>query len=242
MPPEVNVFIVHAHPEPRSFCAAMKDAAVETLSAAGHRVVVSDLYAMRFDPVASAADFLNRADPGYLVYALEQRHAYETHTLASDIAAEVEKLKACDLLLLSFPLFWFSVPAILKGWIDRVLLSGLTYGGKRFYDRGGLSGKRASVGMTLGARPHMFGPEAIHGEIETMLRPILRGTLWYTGMQVLPPFCAYHVPYITGEARAAILDEWRRWLIGLEQASPLSFPHLDDFDERLYPKPQADRI
>ncbi len=236
----MNVFLVHAHPEPRSFCAAMKDTAVEALAEAGHTVVVSDLYAMRFDPVASADDFSERAEPSYLVYALEQRHAYETGSLAPDIAAEVQKLKACDLLLLSFPLFWFSVPAILKGWIDRVLLSGLTYGGKRFYDRGGLAGKKATIGITLGARPHMFGPDAIHGEIETMLRPILRGTLWYTGMQVLPPFYAYHVPYVTADARKAILGGWRRWLLTLEQAEPLTFPRLDEFDDRLYPKRRLD--
>jgi len=236
----VNVFLVHAHPEPRSFCAAMKDTAVEALAGAGHTVVLSDLYAMRFDPVASANDFSGRSEPSYLVYALEQRHAYETRSLAPDIAAEVEKLKACDLLLLSFPLFWFSVPAILKGWIDRVLLSGLTYGGKRFYDRGGLAGKKATIGITLGGRPHMFGPDAIHGEIDTMLRPIFRGTLWYTGMQVLPPFYAYHVPYITADARKAILEDWRRWLLALEQAEPLTFPRLDEFDDRLYPKRRLD--
>jgi NAD(P)H dehydrogenase (quinone) len=237
----VNVLIVHAHPEPRSFCAAMKDAAVETLSVAGHAVVVSDLYAMGFNPVVATADFQDRANPEYLVYALEQRHAYETGTLAPDIAAEVEKLVACDLLLLSFPLFWFSVPAILKGWIDRVLLSGLTYGGKRFYDSGGLAGKKGAIGMTLGGRPHMFGPNAIHGEIETMLRPILRGTLYYMGMQMLPPFCAYHVPYISYEARTAILVDWRRWLLTLDEAVPLTFPCLDDFDDRLYPKRPADQ-
>jgi NAD(P)H dehydrogenase (quinone) len=86
----------------------------------------------------------------------------------------------------------------------------------------------------------MFGLDGIHGDIETMLRPILRGTLWYTGMQVLPPFYAYHVPYITANARAAILEEWRHWLLSLERASPLPFPRLDDFDERLYPKHRAD--
>lgn len=57
--------------------------------------------------------------------------------------AELDKLLACDLLVLSFPVFWFSVPAILKGWIDRVLVSGSVYGGMRFYDRGGFKGKRA---------------------------------------------------------------------------------------------------
>jgi NAD(P)H dehydrogenase (quinone) len=232
----VNVFIVHAHPEPRSFTAAMKGLAVETLRLSGHAVVVTDLYAMRFDPVASAADFPDRRKPDYLVYALEQRHAYETDSLPTDIAGEVAKVKACDLLLLSFPLFWFSVPAILKGWIDRVLLSGLTYGGKRFYDHGGLAGKKASIAITLGARPHMFGPGAIHGELETMLRPLLRGTLWYTGMQVLPPFYAFHVPYVDDTSRRAILDDYRRHLQALETAAPLRFPSLDDFDETLYPK------
>jgi NAD(P)H dehydrogenase (quinone) len=85
----------------------------------------------------------------------------------------------------------------------------------------------------------MFGPDAIHGEVETMLRPILRGTLWYTGMQVLPPFYAWHVPYITAEARTTVLQDWRRWLLTLEQAKPLSFPRLDEFDDRLHPKRPA---
>jgi NAD(P)H dehydrogenase (quinone) len=235
----MNVLIVHAHPEPRSFTAAMRDVAVATLSEAGHAVTVSDLYAMAFDPVAKAADFSDRHDPDYLVYALEQRHAYESGTLAPDIAAEVEKVKACDLLLLSFPLYWFSVPAILKGWIDRVLLSGLAYGGKRFYDRGGLTGRKATIAMTLGGRPHMFGPDAVHGELETMLRPLLRGTLYYTGMSVLPPFFAYHVPYVTHEARQAILEQYRAHLQALPRMPALRFPSLDAFDERLHPKNPA---
>ncbi len=111
----MNVLIVHAHPEPGSFTAAMKATAIEELSARGHSVVVSDLYAMSFDPVAKASDFRERQNNDYLVYALEQRHAYEAETLAEDIAIEVEKLKHADLVILSFPIFWFSVPAILKG-------------------------------------------------------------------------------------------------------------------------------
>ena len=59
----MNVLLVHAHPEPRSFCTALRDAAVETFEAGGHAVVQSDLYAMGFNPVASAADFLDRQDP-----------------------------------------------------------------------------------------------------------------------------------------------------------------------------------
>jgi NAD(P)H dehydrogenase (quinone) len=228
----VNVLIVHAHPEPKSFTTAMKDTAVEELTAAGHHVQVSDLYAMRFQPVASAADFSARGNADYLVYALEQRHGYESRTLTPDIAVEVDKVLRADLIVLSFPLFWFSVPAIMKGWIDRVLLSGVCYGGRRFYDRGGLRGKRMLAGFTMGGPEHMFGPQAIHGEIAVMLRPLLQGTFYYVGCSVLPPFVAWHVPYVTHDVRQAYLRDYRKYLAGIESAIPLKFPLLDQYDDR----------
>lgn len=232
----MNVLIVHAHPEPASFCAAMKDLAAATLSEAGHQVRVSDLYAMGWNPVASAADFQARRDADYLVYALEQRHAHEQGALAADIAAELDKLLWADLLILNFPLYWCSLPAMLKGWIDRVLVSGVCYGGLRFYDRGGLAGKRALLSFSLGGQAHMFaGEAAVHGELQTMLRPLLRGTLGYVGFQVLPPFAAYHVPYVDQAARGEILAAYRRHLLDLEQLQPLAMPSLDDFDRRLNP-------
>ncbi|TYC51416.1 flavodoxin family protein [Zoogloea oleivorans] len=232
----MKVLIVHAHYEPQSFTTALKDQAVATLSAAGHEVRVSDLYAMQFNPVASAADFAERSDPDYCVYALEQRKGFESGTIAADIREEVAKVDWCDVLILNFPIFWFSVPAIMKGWIDRVFVSGRFYGGKRFYDQGGMRGKRALLSFTLGGREHMFGPQAIHGELETMLRPILRGSLAYAGFTVLPPFAAYHVPYVTQESRQQILVEYAGRLNRLDDLTSLSFPSLDDFDDRLYPK------
>jgi len=235
----MKVLIVSTHPEPQSFNTALRDHGIDVLRAGGHEVVLSDLDAMGFNPVASAADFGARANPDYLVYALEQRHGYEQRTLAPDILAEVDKLLWCDLLILHFPLFWFSVPARLKGWIDRVLLSGVAYGGKRFYDRGGLAGRKALVTLTLGGREHMFGPDAVHGPLEDMLRPLLRGTLYYTGLTVLPPFVAWHVPYVSDEVRRGYLDGYAAHLRGLDQLTPLGFPSLDDFDDRLYPKGRA---
>lgn len=231
----MKVLIVHAHHEPRSFNAALKDCAVEQLTAAGHDVQVSDLHAMGWNPVASAADFGSRANPDYLVYALEQRHNYEAGTLAPDIAAEIAKVQWCDLLILNFPLYWFSTPAILKGWIDRVMISGVFYGGKRIYDRGGMCGKRALVTLTLGGREHMFGAGAIHGEIHTLLRPLLQGSLAYCGFAVLPPFIGYHVPYVSTEARGQILADYRQHLATLDNLEALRFPSLADYDERLLP-------
>lgn len=232
----MKILIVHAHYEPHSFNTALKDTAVATLTGAGHEVKVSDLYAMNWNPVASATDFSSRSNPDYCVYALEQRKGFESGTLAEDIRGEIEKVEWCDMLILNFPIFWFSAPAILKGWIDRVFASGRFYGGKRFYDKGGMQGKTALATITLGGQPHMFGPDAIHGEMDTMLRPILRGALAYCGFTVIPPYVAYHVPYVSLEARQDMLMEYQERLLHLDQATPLIFPKLVDFDEKLYPK------
>ena len=231
----MKVLIVHAHPEPQSFTAALRDQAVTTLESQGHEVKVSDLYAMQWNPVASAADFSSRENPEYLVYALEQRLGVKKQSIAADIQGELDKLLWADLLILNFPIFWFSAPAMLKGWIDRVLVSGVCYGGKRFYDQGGLAGKRAMVTVTLGGREHMFGEGAIHGPLEDMLRPILRGTLAYVGYDVLSPFVAWHVPYISDEARRDFLVGYEQRLQGLADEQPLVFPKMAQFDEALYP-------
>jgi NAD(P)H dehydrogenase (quinone) len=232
----MKILIIHAHPEAKSFCSAMKDAAVETFQSLGHEVQVSDLHQMNWNPVASSEDFEVRSQPDYLVYALEQRESYKSGKLSPDIQTEIDKLKWCDVLIFNFPMYWFSVPAILKGWIDRVFVSGFCYGGKRFYDQGGLKGKKGLLAFTLGGREHMFGEDKIHGEMQTMLRPLLRGSMAYVGLSVLPPFIGWHVPYISDEERQSLLKQYREYLTNLDQLEPLIFPSLANFDERMMPK------
>jgi NAD(P)H dehydrogenase (quinone) len=68
-----------------------------------------------------------------------------------------------------------------------------------------------------------------------MLRPILRGTLAYVGFDVLEPFVAWHVPYISDEARQQFLVDYDQRLQQLSDEQPLEFPKLSQFDEQLYP-------
>ena len=103
----MKIHLVHAHPEPKSFTASMRDVIIQTLEDEGHTVTLSDLYEMNFNPVVSPADFGERRDPDHLTYALEQRHNYQQETIAPDIASEIEKVLAADVLVFTFPLHWF---------------------------------------------------------------------------------------------------------------------------------------
>jgi NAD(P)H dehydrogenase (quinone) len=171
-----------------------------------------------------------------LVYALEQRHGYESGTLAPDILEEIEPVLAADLLVFTFPIYWFGAPAILKGWFDRVMLSGVCYGGKRLYGRGGLAGKRSFAAMSLGGRENMFGAQGVHGELVTgMMRHFFQGTLGYVGTSVLEPFVGYNVPYIGEPARAALLDDLRGVVAQIDRRLVLAVPDLNAFDDRLAP-------
>ncbi|TKC92577.1 NAD(P)H-dependent oxidoreductase [Trinickia terrae] len=233
-----KVHLVHAHPEPLSFCTAMAHEARRLMELRGDEVSFSDLYALEFDPVVRASDFAERANSDYLVYALEQRQALERNTLAPDIRREVDALLASDTLMLVFPLYWFSVPALIKGWIDRCFLSGALYGGKRIYGRGGMAGKRAVVGVTLGGREHMFGAQGIHGELAGgMLRHLLQGTLGYVGYEVLEPFFAWHVPYCSDAQRADTLTRWSGFIERLDEQPRIPMPRLEEYDDVFRPLP-----
>lgn len=226
-----RALVVLAHPEPRSFNAALKDVTVEVLSGQGHEVLVSDLYASGFDAVAGRGDFVTMKDPDRLNLSLEQRHALAGGGLVPEIACELDRLLKADVLVLHFPLWWFGMPAILKGWIDRVFVSGGVYGRSAVFDRGRLRGKRAVVCVTTGAPAAAFGPKALFGDLETMLSPLHRGVLGFTGMTVCPPYAAFHVPYEGDDGRIAMLAGWREHLSGLHAMQPLDMPMVADHPE-----------
>ena len=234
----MNVLIVYAHPEPKSFNGAMKDLAVETLRGAGHEVVVSDLYAMRFNPVVGEQDFLGeRANPEFLSIAAEQTKALQSHTLAPDIVAEQYKLARADLLILQFPIWWFGMPAIMKGWADRVFARGFAYIAGRKYDTGMFKGKTAMISATTGTSADTYAPDGIDGDIHSVLWPVHNGLLRYSGFDVVEPYVAYMPGRVSAVERQSYLDGYRECLRGIEGAPRLFFHPAGDYgaNERLKP-------
>lgn len=225
----VNTLIVYAHPEPRSFNRALLERSVQVLRESGHQVTVSDLYAMGFNPVASAGDFTVRRFPDALQYDREQKYAHEHDGFAPDIQAEIDKLLACRLLILQFPLWWFSVPAILKGWIDRVFVNGAVYGKGRRFDTGGMRGRRAMVCTSTACYPEMAACDGLLAHLDVNLWHLQYGTLAYAGFEVLRPFVSWSVHYTTPEMRAGYLDAYAQRLRGIDQEAPMPVHRLEEF-------------
>ncbi|MGW5735146.1 MULTISPECIES: NAD(P)H-dependent oxidoreductase [Streptomyces] len=243
--PRKKILVVSAHPEPRSLNASLTAFAADELRAAGHDVQVSDLYAMKWKAAVDADDFPGHsADERLHVMAASERDTLADR-LAPDIAAEQEKVRWADAVILQFPVWWFSVPAILKGWIDRVFTSGFAYGPEvpPPYSEGPLAGRRALVSVTLGARESSFSDRGIHGHLTDVLHPLQHGLFWFTGMAPLEPFAAYEANDLPADQFAAAKREYARRLHGLFTDEPVPFRSLVggdyDHDMRLLPGVEA---
>lgn len=233
-----NALIVYAHPDPKSFTGALKDAAVEALEAAGVTVTVSDLYAMGFNPVAGPGDVTERLSETSFNLALEQGNALEKGTLAPDIVAEQEKVSAADLVIFQFPMWWFGYPAIMKGWIDRVLSYKFAYGVGEWWDKGPFREKKAMLAITTGTPSSAYAPDGRNGDIERILWSTEAGTLAICGFQVIPAFIAYGAPWIGDEGRARQLDAYRALLGKVDEIEPKFFHGLADFGDDMRLKPE----
>ena len=106
----------------------------------------SDLYAMNFGAAAGRGDFTGLATPDYLQYIMEEKNASEKNLFTDDIKEEQEKLRWADFIIFQYPVWWFSVPAILKGWFDRVLAAGFAWDFGRMYDYGPAGREKGHAG------------------------------------------------------------------------------------------------
>lgn len=212
----MNVLVVLAHPERRSFNGAMFDTALAALQGAGHAVATSDLYRMGFDPVSSRRNFVSVKDAGYLKLQAEETWATEVAGFAPDVEAEIAKVEAADLMIWQFPLWWFGLPAILKGWVDRVFAMGRTYGNGHVYETGKFKGKRALLSLTTGGPEGAYAEDGFNGDLSAMLRPMQRGMLNFTGFSVLQPQVVYGPVRADDAQRQAWLAQWAQRLRAIE--------------------------
>lgn len=159
--------LVLAHPRPESFTRQVAATYSQAVQALGHQVVLRDLYAMRFNPVADGDEGRTRPQG----------------PPAPDVQVEMDHLVAADVLTFVSPVWWIAPPAILKGWLDRVLRGGgFAYGYGPNGPRGTLVGKRSLVFTSSGSTEREFVDSRKLDAIRVMWGV---GTVEFCGMTLL---------------------------------------------------------
>jgi NAD(P)H dehydrogenase (quinone) len=185
-----KVLIISSHPNVgKSTSHRLIRAAKETLESEGCAVIVEDLIAIGFNPVGGPHDFIDVHDPDFFDYQGEQKRAAQEHKFAPDVQHQMDLLDWCDVVIHQYPIYWWGLPAIHKGWLDRVLAYYYCYGGTTHTH---LRGKKWMCSVTTGAPTNV----ALMGVVPTPGYPsytemsisFAQATPVFCGMETLPMF------------------------------------------------------
>lgn len=194
----MHVLTVVDQPNPKSFTHAAVARFNEGVVAAGHTCELADLHAEGFDPRWTIAD----------------EAQFEDKPMPDDVLREQARIEKCDAICFAFPLYWYGMPAMMKGWLDRVWSWGWAYNQIESLDT---SLQRSRTGVLLipaGASPQSWKPHGFQEAMETIWET---GTLGYMGIT------DKRVHFLNGsegseERRKGLLD--RAYQIGLEISKP----------------------
>ncbi|MBF0521064.1 MAG: NAD(P)H-dependent oxidoreductase [Nitrospirae bacterium] len=184
----MKILLVYSHPNPGSFNHAIKETIVSELTACGHDVKVRDLYAIGFDPVLKSTDFL-----------LAQQGK-----VADDVKLEQDFIVWSDMVVFVHPVWWFSLPAILKGYIDRVFNYGFAYTIDEKGVRGLLNGKKVLILSTTGGDEKTYTDT---GMFKSLSQTIDGGIFTFCGFEVTEHKFFTSVPYVSGDERKKMLEQ-----------------------------------
>jgi putative NADPH-quinone reductase len=195
----VRVVAVLAHPAQESFNHAIFDTAVAALRANGHEVEAIDLYADGFDPVMSRAERDAYHGDSPIICALTQRYA--------------DAVKQAEALVFVYPTWWSSVPAILKGWLEKVMVPGVSFVfDEQHRVRRGLTGVRRIVGISTYAAPR----STVRLINDNGRRTVVRALRLCTGLRTRATWLGlYHLPRTSDGDRAAFLRRVERTMANL---------------------------
>lgn len=196
----MHVLTVLDHPDQSSLSHAVARRFMDGVEKAGHSTELADLHAEGFDPRWSLADLAQ----------------FEDQSMPDDVLAEQERIDRCDAFCLVFPLFWYGMPATMKGWLDRVWSWNWAYNQVEVYSSSA-SLQKPRTGVMLvpaGANPKSWGPHGIDTAMEAIWRTGTMGFLGVTDKRI------HFLNGSTGsyERRKGLLE--RAYQVGLEIDSP----------------------
>ncbi len=192
----MKCLLVYSHPNPASFNHAILEEVSKTLKAAGHEVVLRDLYALKFNPVLSPSDF------GQLAAG----------KMPPDVAEEQKHITWADTLVFIHPIWWAGLPAMMKGYIDRVFLKGFAYDAGKEGIIPLLKGKKVVIFNTTGTPSEIYEKS---GMFRSMNQPVESGIHGFCGLEVVLHHYFGGVPYVDDAARKRMLAQVPELLKGI---------------------------
>ncbi len=182
----MDYLIVYAHPNPKSFNHAIKETIENKLKEKGKSFETRDLYSLGFDPVMKPDDFIAIQKGEYL----------------PDVKTEQDLIKEAKTIIFIHPIWWYSMPAILKGYIDRVFSYGFAYVLEDEL-KPLLTDKKVMIFNTLGETEEQCEGAGIC----PCIKKTIGGTFEFCGMEVVEHKMFFAVPYVTDEVRKGYLKE-----------------------------------
>ncbi|GAV53498.1 hypothetical protein ZYGR_0AI07820 [Zygosaccharomyces rouxii] len=225
----MKVLIVLAHPEKASLTASLARVAKDQFEKQGDEVQLTDLYAQNWKSAIDIDDFPHYDKSEKFNVILGSKQAYEENAYSEDVKKEHEKLFWADALVFVFPFWWFSMPAILRGWVERVFSYGIGYGryddDKKHvrYGDGLFKGKRAILITGIGGKGNTYSGRSVSGPIEDLLFPINHGIFFYAGYQALPPFVVFDSNFVDKNRFKAIESSLRERIATFESTKPIAY-------------------
>jgi NAD(P)H dehydrogenase (quinone) len=217
----MKVLLVVAHPEPRSLTCSLHKLIHDELEQQGHEIQTSDLYRMNWKPHIDRDDFTDLATDARLRITTASSSSFASDNLTEDVKTEQVKIIWADTVIFVFPLWWYTFPAILKGWIDRVFTTGFAYATKK--PEPTFKGKRAMLVTVLGGRESAYSVRGFHGSIDDILFPIHHGTLSWPGFQVLPPIVVFEADHVDEAGFGHVATKVRERMRTLGSTAPIPY-------------------
>ncbi|WP_079710365.1 NAD(P)H-dependent oxidoreductase [Paraliobacillus ryukyuensis] len=192
----MKALIVYAHPREESFSHALLQRVTKALEAKNYQVTVRDLYQMKFNPVLDGPDMIHIEDKQFV---------RENKQFPTDVKQEMDYMLASDLYIYIFPSWWNGMPAIMKGYVDRVFQHGFAYSFENEEVKKQFDGKRALFFTPTGQPQEIDGKE---NPLTGAIRMLTSGWLFNSNnVQVVDHVFYGSVPYLTREELALYLED-----------------------------------
>lgn len=184
----MKITVVNTHPNPDSFTYSLREAVVGKLQELGHQVVDRDLYTLQFNPVLSLEEYTDSMSGQF----------------QEDVRVEQEYIQWADCLVFIYPLWWGTLPALLKGYIDRVFSYGFAYQLENGEVQKMLTGKKVILFTTMGNSDGHYREVRM---FDAMSKTVDEGIFDYVGMEVLEHKYFASVTSVDDETRKQMLED-----------------------------------